>query len=177
MFKILGFVVLSIGLSVVGLSASEVQKVEASKDSNKSVVNSTKEKTPNNRKYDVVNDIVSGLMWQDDNASKYIKLTWKDAVKECENLSLAGKSDWKLPSLKELKYIYSTKPTGDNKFQNLNSGYYWTTNAHPKDKEFALIVFTDGSIHWYNKKVRTYVKCVRGKDLTSRDDNKSKNKI
>ena len=116
-------------------------------------------------------------MWQDDNESKYIKFTWKDAITECKNLSLAEKSDWRLPSLKELKYIYSTKPTGDNKFQNLKPGYYWTSTTHPKDKKFALIVFTDGSIHWYNKKVHTYVKCVRGKDLTSQDNNKSKNKI
>ncbi len=175
MFKILGFIFL---LSFVYLSASEVQKAEVSKDNNKSVVSSSEEKNPYSRANDIITDSVTSLMWQDDNKSYEYKFTWKDAQAECKNLSLGKYSDWRLPSLKELKYIYRTKPSGDSQFKNIVSGYYWTSTPHPKNKEFALIVFIDGSIHWYNKKVRSYLRCVRGKDLTS-SDNKSlkKNKI
>src|ERR1700761_8028491 len=44
------------------------------------------------------------LMWAGKDNGK--DLTWKKAVKYCHNLRLAGDSDWRLPSLRELEGIY-----------------------------------------------------------------------
>ena len=55
-----------------------------------------------------VTDNVTGLIWQqssDTNADGVLnyddKLFFEDAVSYCENLSLIGRSDWRLPSVKE----------------------------------------------------------------------------
>jgi hypothetical protein len=49
-------------------------------------------------------DPSSGLMWTaKDNGND---VTWGNAVKYCRNLSVAGYSDWRLPSIDELQGIY-----------------------------------------------------------------------
>jgi len=58
-------------------------------------------------------DPSTGLIWTaKDNGSD---ISWSNAVKYCKNLSLAGYSDWRLPSIDELENIYdgsgSTPPT------------------------------------------------------------------
>jgi hypothetical protein len=45
-------------------------------------------------------DEATGLMWQKGEPSEK---TWQAAMDYCSNLSLAGHSDWRLPSLEELK--------------------------------------------------------------------------
>src|ERR1700726_34484 len=49
-------------------------------------------------------DPSTGLMWTaNDNGND---ITWGKAMKYCQNLSLAGYSDWRLPSIDELQRIY-----------------------------------------------------------------------
>lgn len=49
-------------------------------------------------------DPSTGLMWTaKDNG---YDITWGKAMKYCRNLSLAGYSDWRLPSINELQGIY-----------------------------------------------------------------------
>ncbi|MGA9063175.1 MAG: DUF1566 domain-containing protein [Terracidiphilus sp.] len=61
-------------------------------------------------------DPSTGLMWTaKDNGEN---VTWGKAMKYCQNLSLAGYSDWRLPSIDELQGIYD------------DSGF---TAPHPKD--------------------------------------------
>ena len=61
-------------------------------------------------------DPSTGLMWTaKDNGDD---ITWGKAMKYCRNLSLAGYSDWRLPSVDELERIYD------------GSGF---TAPHPKD--------------------------------------------
>jgi hypothetical protein len=50
-----------------------------------------------------ISDIATGLMWQksDDGKSR----DWKEALLYAKNLTLAGKSDWRLPNIKELQSI------------------------------------------------------------------------
>lgn len=61
-------------------------------------------------------DPSTGLMWTaEDNGND---ITWGKAIKYCQNLSLAGYSDWRLPSVDELERIYD------------GSGF---TAPHPKD--------------------------------------------
>ncbi len=64
----------------------------------------------NNNGDGTVTEQGTGLMWQqDDNGSGII---WEDALGYCEDLTLGGKSDWRLPHAKELQSIvdYSRSP-------------------------------------------------------------------
>ena len=90
-----------------------------------------------------ISDNATGLMWQQvDNGNTY---DWENALLYCENLSLAGYDDWRLPNAKELHSIVDytrslqttnspaidplftcssfTNPNGDS-----NYGYYWTSS-------------------------------------------------
>jgi hypothetical protein len=49
-------------------------------------------------------DPSTGLMWAGRDNGR--DLTWKNAVKYCRDLRLAGNSDWRLASLEELRGIY-----------------------------------------------------------------------
>ena len=59
---------------------------------------------------DVFYDSKTGLMWQDDSAAKYAQKDWNGAMSFCSQLQLGGHDDWRLPSIKELIQILSTKP-------------------------------------------------------------------
>jgi hypothetical protein len=50
-----------------------------------------------------VTDTGSGLMWQ--KATAPGTYTWQAALSYCENLSLAGHSDWRLPNRNELESL------------------------------------------------------------------------
>jgi len=57
-----------------------------------------------------ITDQATGLTWQqDDNGSGVI---WEDALDYCEDLTLGGQDDWRLPNAKELQSIvdYSRSP-------------------------------------------------------------------
>ena len=66
-------------------------------------------------------DPSTGLMWSARDNGKDV--TWGNALKYCRNLSLAGYSDWRLPSIDELQGIYD------------DSGF---TAPHPKDVVLVL---------------------------------------
>lgn len=91
-----------------------------------------------------VTDDATGLVWQQADASS---TNWQDAVDYCENLSLAGETDWRLPNVKELQSIvdYSRSPDTTSSaaldakfsatsFTNENGctdwGYYWASTTH-----------------------------------------------
>jgi uncharacterized repeat protein (TIGR01451 family) len=71
-----------------------------------------------------VTDNVTGLMWQrsadlnsDGNISATDKLTWSAAITYCNNLSLAGYIDWRLPDIKTLYSLIKfngSDPSGFN---------------------------------------------------------------
>jgi hypothetical protein len=46
-----------------------------------------------------VTDLNAGLMWMKDETPE---LNWNDAMKFCSELSLAGHTDWRMPSIKEI---------------------------------------------------------------------------
>jgi len=67
-----------------------------------------------------VTDLVTGLMWQKNLFSE--KLTFNEAVAGADTFSLAGYSDWRLPTIKELYSLIlfsGTDPSGPNPV-NLN---------------------------------------------------------
>ncbi|WP_211563421.1 Lcl C-terminal domain-containing protein [Magnetovibrio blakemorei] len=80
-----------------------------------------------------VTDTALGLTWQksDDGQSR----DWPAALKYCESLTLAGRSDWRLPNVKELQSIvdYSKNdPALDQRFlhQSDKKGWFWSSTTH-----------------------------------------------
>jgi hypothetical protein len=113
-----------------------------------------------------ITDTVTGLMWQKDGSTP-IK-NWSDALAYCNDLTLAGYDDWRLPDINQLQSIadYSRLNPSINTtyFSNtaVNSGYWSsTTNTGSVTNAFGVI-FREGNIS-YGSKINAYhVRAVRG---------------
>jgi len=80
-----------------------------------------------------VSDRMSGLMWQqaDDGRAR----DWPAALAYCENLTLAGRDDWRLPNVKELQSIVDYTrhdPALDPRFlrQSDRRAWFWSSTTH-----------------------------------------------
>ncbi len=117
---------------------------------------------------DVLSDSKTGLMWQDNSAAKYTKKDWKGALAFCSQLRLAGYDDWRLPNIKELIQILSTKPRDGGMKKGFKyvgaSGYYWSSSAHESNEEFAWMMnFKRGYEYNNYKTYERHIRCVRDK--------------
>ena len=77
-----------------------------------------------------VTDTDTGLMWQQDTAPDYYN--WQQALSYCENLTLAGYSDWRLPNVHELQSLVAylrIDPSIETGFFNTVSFFYWTSTT------------------------------------------------
>lgn len=94
-------------------------------------------------------------------------LTWKDALLYCDGLSLAGRSDWRLPALNELKLLLDRSvrnPAIDaTTFPNTSINFYWTsTTAHFNSASAWRLDFSVGNT-LVATKTNTYpARCVTG---------------
>lgn len=119
----------------------------------------------------VVTDNVNGLMWQ--NTSSIAVRTWTSAETYCNDLTLDGYSDWRLPSLTDLESIvdYSKQdPAVSNEFYNAGTLYYYwssTPNNQLTDQAWAMSLFY-GREYTAPKSNSQYVMCVRGNSAPSK---------
>ena len=114
---------------------------------------------------EVVNDTVTCLMWQDDNASKTVMKTWQEAIDYCEDKNFAGYEDWRLPNSNELYSIgdrSKVDPAIKDAFKNVNSFYYWSSTTHAEYHSHAWFMIFDYGYddHHYKTEDRN-VRCVR----------------
>jgi hypothetical protein len=111
----------------------------------------------------VVNDTKTGLMWQDDAVGRI--MNWSTAITTCENLTLGGYSDWRLPNIRELKSITDrtrANPAISPNFIAIASDFYWSSTMNASDSSGAWGVgFKYGNVVWLNKASSYYVRCVR----------------
>jgi len=91
-----------------------------------------------------ITDGSTGLNWMQGDGGPF---NWADALAYCENLSLAGADDWRLPDAKELQYLvdYARAPDTTNSAAinpifsvtaitdeggGTNYPFYWTSTTH-----------------------------------------------
>ncbi len=107
------------------------------------------------------------LMWQDNNDVLKVRNNWKDAIKHCEDLTLAGFDNWRLPNIRELKSITErakkVSPSIKDGFVKISIDWYWSSTTRLSDPSHAWGVDFDsgGSEYWLNKSRLLYVRCVR----------------
>ena len=111
----------------------------------------------------IVSDSVTGLQWQDDINSS--TTTWQTAITYCEDLSLEGHDDWRLPNLNELKSIIDrskSNPAIVDGFINTSSISFWSSTSYVDGSNFAWYVyFGNGYVGGVSKDGGTSVRCVR----------------
>jgi hypothetical protein len=125
-----------------------------------------------------VTDTVTGLMWQKESLRKGNKeaFSWGDALDACENLSLAGYADWRLPNKNELQtlaeYYWLFPAINTDYFPDTASQYYWSSTPSASDAWGAWGVhFGRGHVSyhgWFDFDVR--VRAVRGGKSMSGDE-------
>ncbi len=111
-----------------------------------------------------VSDTCTGLMWQ-----KYAggSMTWKDSLSFCESLTLAGYSDWRLPTREELRSLVDYQkynPAIDTSaFPDIFSSNYWSSTTYIDNTNDAWdVYFAYGDSYNYSKGSSRYVRAVRG---------------
>ena len=88
-------------------------------------------------------DQAMGLTWQqaDDGRTR----DWPGALAYCEGLTLAGRSDWRLPNVKELQSLIDytkNNPALDQRFlrQSDRKGWFWSSTTHGDNISMASYV-------------------------------------
>jgi hypothetical protein len=123
----------------------------------------------------MVRDNVTGLTWQKETALN--TYTFQQALSYCENLTLGGYSDWRIPTVKELSFIIDR--ARDNPSINISyypdtivSEYYWTSTdfTDPAIPNFVWLVhFSVGYTNNSGNKSsgNFYVRAVRGEQTSN----------
>ena len=114
-----------------------------------------------------VTDNSTGLVWQQGTVGDGVAMSWEDALQYCENLSLGGYTDWRLPNLNELRSLVnysSSAPAIDMiYFPNVQASFYWSSTTSASNPDNAWFVeFGYGADDYYSKNSAEYVRAVRG---------------
>lgn len=109
-----------------------------------------------------VTDACTGLMWQQETTPD--TYAWCEGLEYCENLTLAGHDDWRLPNVRELQSVvdYSLfDPPIDPVFGTV-SDWYWSSTSYAPGALYAWPVsFVTGGVGIGGKDATLYVRAVR----------------
>jgi hypothetical protein len=96
-----------------------------------------------------VTDTKTGLMWAaKDNGSS---LNWQNARSYCQNYSSGGHTDWRMPTLAELKSLYDSSDKNKRgyhvtKLIDTSASSIWASET--RGYEAARFNFTYGQVYW-----------------------------
>ncbi len=121
-----------------------------------------------------VTDATTSLIWQKCSmgqnndatcSGSATTATWVNAIAYCENLTLGGHSNWRLPNVNELKSIVATtriSPAIDvSAFPGTQSSAYWSSTNYAGGADGAWFVhFPNGYTNASGKAGAYYVRCV-----------------
>lgn len=112
---------------------------------------------------EVVLDRATGLTWQKGHATNG---NWPEALAYCEEMSLGGYDNWRLPSISELRSLFNVQSESQvSAFDDLTTGEFLTSTTHflGSFTNGALTVdFAIGLVDSANKDALEDVRCVRG---------------
>jgi hypothetical protein len=111
-----------------------------------------------------VTDTSTGMTWQKASSSGK---TWEQALAYCEGLNLGGHTDWRLPTIKELRSLadYNRGYPAINTmyFPDTVSSFYWSSTTYAFYTSYAWGVNFNYGYDNYNGKYGSYdVRAVRG---------------
>jgi hypothetical protein len=142
-------------------------------------------------------DNATGLVWQDNinvvkkmwltqdsfDDGNFTKTSGDTAATYCSDLNISGHTDWRLPTLKELKSLTdkgrfspsifeeSDDAIANNGFVYTTSGKYWTANTSASTSSNGWIVdFSNANVYELSKDLNQSVRCVRGTLASSQND-------
>ena len=111
-----------------------------------------------------ISDSLTGLMWQKNQSAN--TMSWEDALTYATNLTIAGKSGWRLPNVKELQSLNDIKlikPSfNKNFFSTISTGNYWSSTTLVQAPSKAWDINVDyGIVSYSDKTLKENVLCVR----------------
>lgn len=110
----------------------------------------------------VVTDSLTGLMWQ----RAMVMKKWREALEYCEELTYAGRSDWRLPNPHELQSIVDDGKHDlalDEAAFPDTPEHCWTSSENVEAREDAWVVtFSEGILSTSFTESPSCVRCVRG---------------
>jgi hypothetical protein len=93
---------------------------------------------------ETMTDNLTGLMWTKNANLPNDYMTWQEALDYCNNLTLAGYSDWRLPNVNELESLVNVNEADSaawltvQGFTNVQASYYWSSTT-----------FAYGPVAWF----------------------------
>jgi hypothetical protein len=113
-----------------------------------------------------IKDNYTGLTWQKNTSTT--PMNWEGALAYAKTVTMGGKSDWRLPNIKELQSLNDVsrvKPSINKTFfpNIVTSAFYWSSTSQYKTPAIAWEMNTDyGVVTYDDKSVNKYVMLVRG---------------
>lgn len=106
-------------------------------------------------------DAQTGLMWQDTDAIEESDRNWERARKFCDELTLAGFSDWHLPKMESIQELFDKKEN----LKHVISGRYWSSDSYKSDRFRTWGAYIDrGLTYGRGKADIPHTRCVRGSE-------------
>lgn len=106
----------------------------------------------------------TGLMWQSAEGTQ--TRSWADSITYCDDLTLAGYTDWRLPSRLELatlvNYSYINPALNPGVFPQATFTGYWSSTEYAGATTSAWYVdFAEGAVSYVSKTTAYRTRCVR----------------
>jgi hypothetical protein len=110
---------------------------------------------------DTVRDSKTGLTWQRAHPTSNLRVN--EAASYCDGLALAGKDDWRVPTLRELQSIvdYTEFGAAIDKVAFPNTAAYYFWSATPYKTGCFTINFDEGMVSSGGGELAILVRCVR----------------